>query len=83
MLQTEFNLQSLMVQNEKGQYRLASSEEIINAALDEMRQRFSHGQQLTNPADTQRFLQLRLAHLEHEVFAVLWLDLCAAEAYVQ
>ncbi len=74
MLQTEFNLQSLMVQNKKGQYRLASSEEIIDAALDEMRQRFSRGQQLTNPADTQRFLQLRLAHLEHEVFAVLWLD---------
>ncbi len=39
-----------------------------------MRQRFAGGKQLTNPADTGRFLQLRLCHLEHEVFAVLWLD---------
>ncbi len=74
MLQTEFNFQSLMVQNEQGQYRLASSEEIIDAALSEIRQRFARGKQLTNPADTGRFLQLRLGHLEHEIFAVLWLD---------
>ena len=36
--------------------------------------RFARGETLTSPADTKRFLQLKLSHLEHEVFAVLWLD---------
>lgn len=74
MLQTQFNFQSLMIQNEAGEYRQASSEEVMDAALGEVRRRFARGQTLTNPADAQRFLQLRLAPLEHEVFAVLWLD---------
>lgn len=74
MLQTEFNFQSLMVKNDSGQYRMASSEEIIKAALAEVRRHFARGQKLTSPVDARNFLQLRLAHLEHEVFAILWLD---------
>ncbi len=34
----------------------------------------SRGMAITSPEKTKAFLQLKLAHLEHEVFAVLWLD---------
>jgi len=74
MPQRELNLQFLMVQKETGQYRLASPEEIIKAALKEMPRHFARGQQLTSLADAQNFVLLRLAPLEHEVFAILWLD---------
>jgi DNA repair protein RadC len=74
MLQKEFHFRSLMVQDEDGKYRLASGEEIIEAALDEMRRRFCRGTTISSPEETKSFLQLKLGHLEHEVFAVLWLD---------
>lgn len=74
MLQKEFHFRSLMVKDEEGKYRLASSDEIIEAALDEMKRRFRRGQTVSSPEDTKTFLQLRIGHLEHEVFAVLWLD---------
>jgi len=73
-LQKEFNFRSLMVKDEDGRYRHASSEEIIEAAMDEMKRRFLRGTAITSPEATKQFLQLKLAHLEHEVFAVLWLD---------
>jgi DNA repair protein RadC len=74
MLQKEFHFRSLMVQDEDGQYRLASPEEIIEAALEEMQRRFCRGTAIGSPEETKAFLQLRIGHLEHEVFAVLWLD---------
>jgi len=74
MLQKEFHFRSLMVKDEDGQYRLASSDEIIEAALDEMKRRYRRGTTISSPEDTKAFLQLRLGHLEHEVFAVLWMD---------
>ena len=40
MLQKEFHFRSLMVQDEEGRYRLAKPDEIIEAALDEMKRRF-------------------------------------------
>jgi len=74
MLQREFNFRSLMIKDEDGRYRLATGDEIINAALHEITGRFCRGKQIDNPAATQEFLRLKLSHLEHEVFAVLWLD---------
>jgi len=74
MLQKEFHFRSLMVKDEEGKYRLASPDEIIEAALDEMKRRYRRGTTISSPQDTKAFLQLRLGHLEHEVFAVLWLD---------
>lgn len=74
MLQKEFHFRSLMIQDENGLYRLASGEEIIEAALSEMQRRFHRGAVLTSPEETKSFLQLRLGHLEHEVFACLFLD---------
>lgn len=74
MLQQEFNYRSLMVKDESGRYRPASGNEIIEAALSEINRRFARGVMITSPAQTLEFLRLRLSHLEHEVFAVLWLD---------
>jgi DNA repair protein RadC len=74
MLQKKFHFRSLMVQDEDGQYRLASPEEIIEAAIGEMQRRFRRGTVIGSPEATKQFLQLRIGHLEHEVFAVLWLD---------
>ncbi len=74
MLQKEFNFRSLMIKDEDGHYRHASSEEIIKAAVSEVKQRFSRGSEITSPEKTKEYLQLKIGHLEHEVFAVLWLD---------
>ena len=74
MLQQEFNYRSLMVRDDSGRYRPASGDEIIEAALSEINRRFTRGVMITSPARTIEFLRLRLAPLEHEVFAVLWLD---------
>ena len=74
MLQQEFNYRSLMVKDESGRYRPASGDEIIEAALSEINRRFARGVMMTSPAQTIEFLRLRLSPLEHEVFAVLWLD---------
>ncbi len=74
MLQQEFNYRSLMVKDESGRYRPASGNEIIEAALSEINRRFARGVMITSPDQTLEFLRLRLSPLEHEVFAVLWLD---------
>jgi DNA repair protein RadC len=73
-LQKEFNFRALMTKDEEGRYRLATGDEIIEAAMSEMNRRFARGTAITDPGKTKEFLQLRLSHLEHEVFAVLWLD---------
>lgn len=74
MLQREFNYRALMVKDDSGRYRLTTGDEIIEAALAEINRRFARGVAIASPADTVEFLRLRLAHLEHEIFAVLWLD---------
>ncbi|MCP4287973.1 MAG: DNA repair protein RadC [Gammaproteobacteria bacterium] len=65
---------SLAIQESNGTYRTASADEIIHAAHSAINQRFHRGKTISSPADARDFLKLRLAHLEHEVFAALWLD---------
>lgn len=62
------------IKDENGIYRRATGDEIIQAAMVEIDTRFSKGTKITSPIQTKDFLKLQLAHLEHEVFAVLWLD---------
>ncbi len=66
--------QALVVFDAQDGYRPASADEVLDAAVKQLNRRFAQGQALTSPEDTRRFLQLKLSHLEHEVFAVLWLD---------
>ena len=65
---------TLVVQENNGTYRTASSDEIIVAARSAVNRRFRRGKAISSPAESQDFLKLRLAPLEHEVFAILWLD---------
>ena len=74
MLQREFNISSLLCQDEDGNYRCATPEEIITAARLEINSMFQRGKALTSPDVTRDYLQLRFAHYEHEVFSILWLD---------
>jgi DNA repair protein RadC len=47
--------------------------EILDAAFRILARRMAKGSVLTSPKDTQRYLILRFAELEHEVFAVVYL----------
>lgn len=78
MLKRTFKQQAdrpvLWIQEPDGTYREASAEDLIQAALSEIEARFTRGIELPSPTATREFLKLELAHLEHEAFAVLWLD---------
>lgn len=78
MLTRNFNKQAenipLKIKQENGRYRTATEDEIIQSALSVIDARFSKGSALTSPEQTAEFLKLELAHIEHEIFAVLWLD---------
>ena len=74
MLTKVFDANRLMVGDDDGNHRQATGEEIIKAAIREIDARFCRGTQICSPEATQEYLRLHLAHLEHEVFAVLWLD---------
>jgi len=54
--------------------REASFEEILNAACQQMTLRVRRGTSLASPKATRDYLALKLGNLEHEVFAVLFLD---------
>ncbi len=58
---------------ETGRYRPAAESEVLNHAAALLAPRVL-GQILSSPRDAQDFLRTRLARLEHEVFAVLYLD---------
>lgn len=64
----------LKVQEKNNHLRLATEDEIITAAHDVINNRFCRGAAITSPEASREFLRLRLGHLEHEIFAVLWLD---------
>lgn len=64
----------LVVEEQSGTYRKAHGDEIIAAARSVLNRRFRRGTAITSPAETNEFLQLRFAGLEHEVFSILWLD---------
>ena len=65
---------TLHIQDPGGSYREASDEEVIATARTALNRRFRRGRALTSPEDSSDFLKIRLSALEHEVFAVLWLD---------
>ncbi len=57
-----------------GKYRAATENEIIETALSIINARFTKGTLISAPKDAHEFLKLELAHVEHELFAVMWLD---------
>ena len=65
---------SLLVRDVEGTYRDAHPEEVLQAALGIIGQRVTRGTPLSSPTTAREFVTLRLGALEHEVFAVLFLD---------
>ncbi len=56
---------------------------VICLAIKIIQENFQHGELLTSPTAVTDHLQVLLAGKKDEVFCMLFLDLCAAEAYVQ
>lgn len=63
----------LYISDRNGNYRPATPEQVIGKAESLLRRRVCN-QALTSPESSARYLKVRLAKLEHEVFTVLLLD---------
>ena len=64
----------LYVRSELRRYRVANADEIIEAARAVAGQRMQRGESFTDPQASGRFFQDKLAGLEREVFAAVFLD---------
>ncbi|QQB33101.1 DNA repair protein RadC [Achromobacter deleyi] len=64
----------LHVRVTQGRYRLASVEQILEAAREAIDQKMQRGTEFSSPAVVKEYLHAKLAGFEHEVFAVLFLD---------
>jgi len=51
-----------------------SSEDILRMATELVNRRFARGRALCSPEEAKAFVAIKLGHLGHEVFAVLFLD---------
>ncbi len=61
----------------KGHYQvdgIVSADEIVIMAKQLLNRRFAKGKLINEPKDCKDFLTLKLSHLEHEVFSVVFLD---------
>src|SRR5690606_24587975 len=65
---------SLLVRDARGHYRQATADQILSAAREAIDQKMQRGADFKSPADVKTYLHAKLAGLEHEVFAVLFLD---------
>ncbi|MDR2011897.1 MAG: DNA repair protein RadC [Rhodanobacter sp.] len=65
---------ALMVRDAQGRYALASADQILDAARQAIDQKMPRGASCSSPAAVRAYLCAKLAGLEHEVFAVLFLD---------
>lgn len=65
---------SLMVQGRSGEYRPATTEELLLAAQQVLAGQVRGADVMDSPAAVRAFLKLRLGVLPHEVFAVIHLD---------
>lgn len=76
-MKRSFNRQAehrLEIREPSGRYRKASDHEIIETAKQLINARYAQGTEISAPKDTHDFLKLELGAVEHELFAVMWLD---------
>jgi len=64
----------LLVRDAHGFYLPATTEQILAAARRVVDRKMRRGDQLGSPSDVRAYLTAKLAGLEHEVFAALFLD---------
>ncbi|WP_084455130.1 JAB domain-containing protein [Comamonas composti] len=65
---------SLLVRDVAGCYRAADPAEVLQAALRVLEGQLRGSEVLSSPQAVRDFLRIKLATLEHEVFAVIHLD---------
>lgn len=65
---------SLLVRDARGRYLPATAEQIFEAARQAIDKKMQRGADFSSPADVKAYLRTKLAGLDHEVFAVLFLD---------
>src|SRR5665213_742821 len=65
---------SLLVRDAQGEYRSATSDEVLTAARQVLSHRVRRGSSLSSPNAVRDHLRLKLGTLEHEVFVALMLD---------
>ena len=65
---------TLYTSNAQGALRPATDDDILDAARKILASRVRRGRPLTSPRHTRDYLRLELASLDHEVFAILFLD---------
>lgn len=70
----EMDQTPLYAKRENQRYRVASADEIIEAARTVAGQRVQRGASFTDPKTSEAFFQDKLAGLEREVFAAAFLD---------
>jgi DNA repair protein RadC len=68
------NAVELLIRDESGDTRAATSEEIISEARRVMSRRVRRGTSMSSPQAVRDFLSVKLGALEHETFCVLLLD---------
>lgn len=64
----------LFVRSRTRRYKVASADEIVEAARAVAGKRMQRGASFSNPVDSRRFFQDKLGGLEREVFAAAYLD---------
>jgi DNA repair protein RadC len=64
----------LHVREDDGQYRPAREEEVLQQAKELLSQRVRRGESISSSGALRDYLRLQLGALEHEVFAVVFLD---------
>jgi DNA repair protein RadC len=65
---------ALLVRDAAGDYRLATGDEVLEAARQVIGRRVRRGTTLTSPDAVRDYLRTKIACLEYEVFATLLLD---------
>jgi DNA repair protein RadC len=64
----------LLVRDERGDYRRASPDEVLQAARNVLAKRVRRGTRFTAPQAVREYLSVKLGDREHEVFLVVMLD---------
>jgi DNA repair protein RadC len=65
---------AFLVRDGDGCYRAASADEVLREAKQLLSRRVRRGATMSSPEAVKDYLRLRIGALEHEVFAVLFLD---------
>ena len=73
-MSTHSILEALHVRDAEGTYRRAEADDVLTAARRVLSAKVRRGSSMQSPQVVKDYLQIHMAELEHEVFAVLFMD---------